>query len=428
MIFFRVSENINIKTTDNTLVKYHKFKLPLSIENETVYISTFSDFNDLKKVFSNIDKDKYLAKEFKEDFIRKLEGFPTELGISNENENFRNKNFDLENNYLKNSERFYELEKVDIFKQLKNIKKDEIKIAFIGGVGVSISQIITSCTALRILYTKLSEIYKSVKFDIYIDASNNTFYSRDKQIYLAQNFINRVYPLGLNIKRFIQYDYFIDNSSFYNTVFFKQLNYVDAWLYKFGLDYENIPSHLKYSELDISNYEVKKSLKSKLENLKIKGKILLFHPYSANISKSIPQSFAVEILKQLVSLSDDYTVISTLEIEPRFKDDRYVDLSNESKTLNDFIYIISNMDKVITADTATYHISDSFMIPTVVLFRNDDAKRKTKYYDFVKVVEVKDESKNLSKFIFENDDLTLYKFESWKKLKVEKIIKLLETF
>ena len=44
MIFFRVTQNINIKTTDGTMVNYFKFKVPSNLENETVYITTYNDF------------------------------------------------------------------------------------------------------------------------------------------------------------------------------------------------------------------------------------------------------------------------------------------------------------------------------------------------------------------------------------------------
>ncbi|MFW2516869.1 hypothetical protein ACN5PD_11150, partial [Aliarcobacter butzleri] len=77
----------------------------------------------------------------------------------------------------------------DIYKQLKNIDKEEVTIAIIGGVGKSISQIISSCAALRILYKKLKEIYKNIKFVIFINASNNSYYSRDKDIYKTQDYI-----------------------------------------------------------------------------------------------------------------------------------------------------------------------------------------------------------------------------------------------
>lgn len=92
------------------------------------------------------------------------------------------------------------------------------------------------------------------------------------------------------------------------------------------------------------------------------------------------------------------------------------------------MYIVSQMNMIFTTDTSTYHISDAYMIPTIVVFPQDDFERKIKYYKYVKPIYIKDESKNLSKFIYENDELTIYKLESWKKLKIKQIIKLLDKF
>ncbi len=419
MIFFRVTQNINIKTTDGTMVNYFKFKEPSNLENETLYISTYDDFKDLREIFSRVDKDKYFAKVFNEEKIRALENFPIELGITNIDEY----------NSRENSNNIYQdIKAVDIYKQLKNIKKDEICIAIIGGVGKSISETISSCTALRILHKKLKEIYKNIKFDIYLNASNNSYYTREKQIYQTQEYINNILPLSVTVKKLCEYDYFIDNSLSINFLGLDFLNYVDAWLFKFGIDYKKIVDDEKYNQINLSNYQASDSLKNKLIDLKSKGKLLLFHPYSANINKSIPQTIAVDILKELLLKADDYMIISTLLIDSKIKDDRFVDLTKESKNLNDFMYIISSMDKIITADTSTYHISDAFMIPTITIFTDSDYLKKIKYYKYIKPILIKDKSKNLSKFIYENDSLTINKFESWNKLKVNRIIKLLDTF
>lgn len=419
MIFFRVTQNINIKTTDGTLVNYFKFKDPSDLENSTIYITTYDDFLDLKKIFEKVDKEKYFTKVFVEDKIRVLENFPTELGILNSNEyNYRE---DLKENFL-------DIKKVDIYKQLKNIKKDEVSIALIGGVGISISEIISSCTALRILYKKLKDIHKNIKFDIYLNASKNSFYSRDKQIYETQDYINNIFPLSVTSQKLCEYDYFIDNSLSIKFLELNSLNYVDAWLFRFGIDYQKISENEKYNELNISNYKVADTLKDKLIGLKSKGKLLLFHPYSANVNKSIPQNIAIAILRELLLKADDYVIISTLLIDNKIKDDRFIDLSKESKNMNDFIYIVSSMDKIITADTSTFHISDAFMIPTVVFFTQSDYQNKIKYFKYTKAIFIEDKSKNLSKFVYENDSLTINKFESWNKLKVNKIIKLLDNF
>lgn len=435
MIFFRVSQNINIKTTDGTLVPYDKFKMPSNLENSTVYITSENDFNDLKTVLKNVDKDKYTTRLLKESKVRDLENFPIELGISNKDEYLRSLEFkkSVGENLLNNEKEivsfFDKSEKVDIYKQLVCKNKEEISIVIIGGLGTNISDMISSSTALRILFDKLNKFYKNVKMDLYIDASNNSFYSRDKQIYLKQKFINKVMPLSITSKKLCTYDYFIDNSStIEKSAYFDSLNSVDAWLYKFGIDYKKVPDLLKHNELNIENIKVLKSLEDKINSLKVKGKLLLFHPFSASAKKTIPQNIASSMLKKLLLKMEGYTIVSTLNIDLKIIDDRFVNLSKDSKTINDFIYIISNMDSIITTDTSTFHISDAFMIPTIVLSNDSEIEKKTKYYNHLKIVKIKDKSKSLSKFVYENDSLTLYKYKSWQSLKISKIIKLLDTF
>jgi ADP-heptose:LPS heptosyltransferase len=435
MIFFRVSQNINIKTTDGTLVKYFKFKMPSDLENDTVYITTQDDYLDLKKVFSDIDKNKYTTRLLKEDNVRALENFPKELGIPNKNEYLLYKDYvnSLKDNFVNNKENidslFYSTQQVDLFKQFTAKKENSISIAIIGGLGKSISQIIASSTALRIFYKTVKELFKEVKLDIYLDASHNTFYSRDKQIYKKLDFVNAILPLSITSKKLCEYDYFVDTSSIIKkSVFFNKLNYVDSWLYKFGINYKKISSALKHNELTMDKYTPSKTLNDKLKHLKLKGKLLLFHPFSANLNKSIPQHHALAILKKLIEKCPDYTIISTLKIDLKNEDDRFVNLSKESRLFDDFAYIVSNMDAIITVDTSTYHLGDAFMIPTVVISNNNDISEQVKYYDFTKFINLKDESKSLSKFSFPNNDLTLYKFKAWENLKVSRIIKLLDSF
>lgn len=413
MIFFRVSQNINIKIADGTLINYLKFKEPSNMENETLFVTTNDDFKDINNIFERVDKDKYFTRTLNKEKIKVLENFPIELGIIN---------VDEDNNI------YQDIKAVDIYKQLKNIKKDEISIAIIGGVGVSISEIISSCTSLRILHKKLKEVYKNIKFDIFINASSNNFYTRDKEIYQTQKYINNIIPLSLNSKKLCEYDYFIDNSQTIKTLGLNSLNSVDAWLYKFGINYKKIDSYEKYNEINLSDYKVPETIKNRLKEAKSKGKLLLFHPYSANINKSIPQAIANELIKELLLKAEDYMIISTLAIDAKIKDDRFLDFTKESKNISDFIYIISNMDKIITADTSTYHISDAFMIPTITIFTDKEYEKKIKYYKYIKPIYIENKTKNLSKFVYENENLTLNKLKAWRKIKVEKIIKLLDTF
>ncbi|RXJ87896.1 hypothetical protein [Arcobacter sp. CECT 8985] len=432
MVIFRVTENINIKTTDGTLVSYVKLKNPSNLLNDTLYLTTYEDFNDLKSVFSQISE-KYQAKVIVEKRVRELEYFPKELGISNENEfsNISNikkrlktknkdysKNLDYVSLLLKNKNNFVEDE-------IKATLKQDIKIAILGNLGFDIGEMIASCTALRILYEELKKKFKTVKIELFLNSSENKQFSRDKQIFSNQYFISNVAALSISVKKLFNYDYFIDTSLVTKQPYYNQLNYVDAWLYKFGIDFRKIAKERKYNTLDLSKYKPSKSVVEKFEELRLKGKILLFHPYSAHEKRSIPKDVARKMLKELLFKLKDYVIVSALSIDG-VDDDAFVDLSRFSKNFLDFAYIISNVDNIITVDTSTYHISDIFFIPTIVLFTTENPLKRVSNYNYVKTVIIDDKSKNLSLFKFDDNSLVLNRFESWQKLKIGKIIKLLD--
>jgi hypothetical protein len=435
MVIFRVTENINIKTTDGTLVKYSKLKGPSNLFNETVYITTFEDFEDIKKVFLNVGV-KYKARVIDETKIRYLSQFPRELGVTNLNEHFLTQKYDYSYKNLNKADIneaeiksiYLNEDSVDLNKQLEGTLKKDISIMILGNVGLSMSEMICGCTSLRIFYEKLRKKFRSIKLDIYLNASENKFYSRDKMIFSNQNFINSVNPLSIDVKSFCAYDFFVDFSSVTNRSYFKHLSKIDAFLYKLGIDYRKIDENEKFNTINISSYKPKNGLKEKIDRLKLKGETLLFHPYSANLNKSIPKEIASRILRELIEKLPEYTIVSTIKIDSKTDDDRYVDLSSNSQNFLDFSYIVANMSKVVTVDTATYHIAEAFFIPTVVIFTTAKESANSNIYSNSKAVYVEDESKNFSKFIFDNDSLILHRFTGWNKLKSSKIIKLLETF
>ncbi|NVJ52270.1 MAG: hypothetical protein HWD90_01155 [Campylobacteraceae bacterium] len=433
MVVFRVTDNINIKTTDGTLVKYEKVKSPSNLQNETIYITTLEDFADLKKVFASVGN-KYKAKIIDEAKIRYLSQFPRELGITNINEyNITNNlNYKYRNKIAMQSDEnlvesvYLNEDKSDLKKQISGTLKKDIKVLILGSLGSSISQMICACSALRIFYEKLKKQFKTVTLDIYINASENRFYSRDKMIFSNQNFVNKVSALSIDVKEFCSYDFFVDASSVTKRSFYQTLNYTDAWLYKLGIDYKTIPEEMKYNTINLTSYRPKKELKDRLQLIKQKGKVLLFHPYSANSFKSIPKDYAVKLLKKMIEKMPDYVFVSALKLDPKFKNDRYFDLSNDSSSFLDFCYIISNCDKAFTVNTSTYHIADAFFIPSVVVFTDYEQKKNVKEYEYSNAIYVKDKSKDYSQFIFKNESLLLYRFDGWQELKASKVIKLLE--
>lgn len=432
MIYYSVSTNINIKTTDGTLVKY----LKSAVQNDDhIYCTTYNDYLDLKKVFSKVGKN-YQAKTLFEHRLTNKSDFPRELGISNKDEyklikksefTLRNQDFILpsfEEEIIKLS---LNEKKVNLEEQIKKQNKLDIKVALVGGLGKSISEIISNSTALKIFYKKLKQKFTTVILDVYIEASENKYYSRDKELILMQSCVNSVKALGLSLKKLKDYDYYVDTSMLNRRSFYKELCFVDAFLHKLGIDYKKIAASEKNNSLDVFEKKASNKLESLIKEIKTKGDILLYHPYSASMGKSIPKEHSIACLQKLIKKANNYTVVSTLKIED-IKDDRYVDLSLYSKSIFDFIYIISNSSKIITVDTSTQHIADAFFVPTVVLFTKEESMKNIKYYSLTKAYEVKDKSKDFSNFIFSHDDLIMGKYDSWKEFDILKVIKLLDTF
>lgn len=433
MVFFRVTKNINIKVTDGTLVKYLKLKKPSELVNENIYCTTYDDITSIEEVFAKVD-DVYKVRIIDENKITSLKEFPIELGISNKNEYNILKEHESEINkkelYLKKERenRFHDFvlneTKSFLHKQL-NVNKKDVTLAIIGGIGENIGETVNALSAVRILYDYLKTQHQSVKIDLYLIASNNPYYSRNKEIIKNEDYINEVYPLSISVQKLCEYDYYIDTSSIRNSSYYVSMPFVDAYLHKFGIDYSKIADLKKHNHLNLSGYKPSKVLEDKIQELKSHGELILYHPYSSNISRSIPEDISIKLLQKLIEKSDHATVISVLEIN-KLKDDRYVNLSKYSRTFSDFAYIISSMDKIITVDTSTYHISDAFFIPTVVLFSTINPQNRIKYYSMTKSIDVIDKTKHFSQFIFNNDKLTLYKFDGWEKIKMGKVIKVLE--
>lgn len=428
MIFFKVSQNINIKIADNSLVMLNK-EIRGNDEDETIYTTTFHDFEAIKKIFEKVGTN-YKTYIVDENKLLSKKDFPIEIGVSNKNEflvqkqKLRRTTFLDEIPELSTKELFRNEEFQDINGTVKTHKK-EISIAIIGGIGRGIGEILCGLTAIKILVKTLQKKYKNIKVDLFLESADNQYYKRDKEFLEKEPLINKVFPLSINIKKLLEYDYYIDNSTLDETLFYKNLNFTDAYLYKFGIDYNKTPLPFKFNNFDLSFYQPSSELKEDIYKLKSKSELILFHPYSPDINRSLPKDITTTLLKELLTYCDE-TIVSALKIE-KVENDKYIDLSKHSKTLFDFMYIISQCDYIITVDTATYHISDLFLIPTVVIFPDDElVEKRVKYYKMTKTYTLKDKKKNLSLLRFENDTLTISKYTKYKDIKSKKILKLLK--
>lgn len=77
----------------------------------------------------------------------------------------------------------------------------------------------------------------------------------------------------------------------------------------------------------------------------------------------MPKDTAARVLKELILKLPEYTIVSVIKVDSKIDDDRYIDLSSFSQNFLDFSYIVSNVSKIVTVNTATYHMSDAFLFP-----------------------------------------------------------------
>jgi hypothetical protein len=433
MIYFSVPNNINIKLIDTSLVEYKRFINDGLWINENIYGTTYDDFKDIKKIFSNVQQEDFKFNIISEERFNKSTLFPKKLGIGFKDEYatvqyyealIEKQNFVQD--HLKNKALDGYLEEELIAFDSIDFLQNEIRLVVIGYCSANLGEIINFCTALRILYHKLKEKCHKVSLDIYLQASSNTYYKRDKEILQSYSFIHKVMPLSITIQELCNYDYYIDMSSCEKSIYYGELPYVDFFLRQFGVDYLRVDDALKYNELNLNGYHINPKLEEKLKEIKQKGNLLLFHPFSAFSSRSVPVENSKKLLDKLINFSSQYVIVTALKID-NIKNENFIDLSLYSKTFFDFVYIISQMQSVITVDTSTYHISDAFFIPTVVLFNDESLiEKRLKYYQYVKPVKIENHAKSYSKFIFKNDALYVDDFQSWNKIDLREVIKLLE--
>lgn len=157
--------------------------------------------------------------------------------------------------------------------------------------------------------------------------------------------------------------------------------------------------------------------------------VLLFHHKASNAIRSLEDERAIKIINEIIEKSD-YFVVSALSLD--CKNERFLDISDQSKSLDNLANIISQVDAIITVDTCVYHLADAFDIPTVVLFSTINPEIRIKYYPFVKGIMYEDKQgaifgkHALSEDSREAEKELEYLKTVWDKINVDEILHQLE--
>lgn len=297
-------------------------------------------------------------------------------------------------------------------------KKDEIKIVVINGFGAAIGDIIIGTSALDIYDKFLKQFFRKVEYYVY-----NEHLDAAKEVLEKNRRINGILPYPSPASILLNFDAYIDLGAMIIWDIFNDRPMFDFYLSAFGIKHETIPPYLKrtklFYDIDPNSYTSKF-----MDGMRLGRPLLLFNPESTTSIRSIPSDLIPKIIRQLIQKTDYHIVLLK---DYGIKNKRVSVLSKYSSTLLDYMAIISKVDKIITVDTSTYHISDYFSIPTVVLFTTINPLFRVKYYPFVKPYKVlRDDSKLMGKHMSQKEEDQKEIREAFEKLNVDDVIKLLE--
>ncbi len=263
---------------------------------------------------------------------------------------------------LSSSDRF-----IPLLERLKLDRKDKVKIAILGGFGPAYGDNICGITALKILKEELYKYFSEYEIDIYHVQKNKfgEYYSR---------YGIDIWQEPLELEKFCEYDYYYDITSINSIDGYHLRSIVDSFLWMFSLDFPNIESSKKRNKYLFSreNEGLVRSIQSKCR----KGKRLLFHPDSIQFCRNISQDVSYKIISDILAKTD-YDVFTVSDVQ--YESPRFFNIKGLSESFDDFALIISLMDKIVTVDTASYHLADAFSIPTLVLFTNAGIGRISDY-------------------------------------------------
>lgn len=299
--------------------------------------------------------------------------------------------------------------------------KEEIKIAIVNCFSHSIGDHLMGMTAYGYWYNKLQKTFKKpIKVMFF---QTNPAHLNVITAHHATK-IERLYMLPRTVADLCLSDFYIDLSEFVILDGFDKCPIVDFYLKALSINPEEVPPELKRNIYKINRSKLF-FIEEKIEEANKENRpILMFHYGSSSPIRSMSKERAEVIINEIISKTD-YFVISALPIN--VDNPRCLDISSMSKCLDDFAHIVSSADVLITVDTCSYHFSDAFSIPTVVLFSTIEPGLRTAYYPYVKgILYEEKEGKLYGRHLSYEKEDTDHLETLWDKVNVDEILEMLK--
>jgi len=246
------------------------------------------------------------------------------------------------------------------------------RVAIINGMGSSIGDSIVGLRAMRIFRDHFAARGVTCRVDVFRRDPRNHWW-----LYRRHPAIDRVLALPTSLHSLFSYDMMVNFENIPVEPTFNDRPMIDYFLDKLGMTSSQVPAALKRAELC---FDVRPSpeLKAELEALRADGRrVVLLHPEASAIIRCIPAQYCRRLVDDLQG-QRALRIITAIPTAGVLDD--VVDLSHVSKTSLDFAALVSQVDAVVTADTAPYHIADAFDVPAVVLFTTIAPDLRCRYY------------------------------------------------
>ncbi len=306
--------------------------------------------------------------------------------------------------------------------------KNAVKVFVMNGMGTGLGDGMIGISALYTLHNRLKKKFDKITIDLGHTALIRTKSHTD--LYNHHNIINNIIYLPIQLSSLMEYDLVIDLSAMIIRESFNDRPMVDFYLKNMAIDPSSVSNEekrikLKTSDKSVSNFSII------FDNLKKdKKKLVMVKTDASTGIRCIPKDITKKLIKTI--LEDKNTVVVTTDDLSAWQDelnsylgakkDRHVNLNYKNTSFDDYCYIISQMDGIISSDTSAYHIADAYDVPSVVIFSTINPDYRIKYYPFCRGIRLAKDNELLGMHVSVNDKHVAIVEGYWKAFNVKKII------
>jgi Glycosyltransferase family 9 (heptosyltransferase) len=195
-------------------------------------------------------------------------------------------------------------------------------------------------------------------------------------LYVRSGLVASIRPLPMSLAEFARYDGFFRVGTRRLT---DDKHWADQAFRSVGLDPKGIPRSRKHVMVPPLP-PIRTELRHAVEAARMLGRpVLLFQSVASNERRTCPPHHAVALAQRLLEQTN-FTVASAKPLA--LAHDRFADWSPVSRSFDDFTYLVSQADVLLTVDTCAYHLADAFGVPAVVLFATERPESRITYHPY----------------------------------------------